>query len=370
MNSLIEFRDRNTRKRKKIKERIDSELNLSAIVEEEPEQLTVSAYGDNKNRLLDEGAVIEGDGSVYCYIKKGTIEKFMTRNNVYLDNIPEGFVGNINIGHMDYTTFPMPVGEWTMENMQMVDIGDGRKGIDIDVTVDRESLFIKEMERIGHEVSMSAEFYTHTDWEATEDLGMWVIDEILITAYAIVGDGKNVNSNGLKLKGDDMKKEDLEKLKSNVPEEAEETELSVETEEEETVELGIEDTAEAPETEPEEEAELSADPEEEEVELSADEEAEGEEGEEAEEADGEEVEFSEVEAFVNNLQEQICNLRAENAELKKTNKRLNKKLKNELANKSDFVSKFQKLAESTGVAEKDTEKDDVSDYIFGDGIGE
>ena len=378
MNSLIEFRDRNTRKRKKIKERIDSELNLSAIVENEPEKLTVSAYGSDKNRLLDEGAVIEGDGSVYCYIKKGTIEKFMTRNNVYLDNLPENFVGNINIGHLDHATFPFPVGEWTMENMSMVDIGDGRKGIDIDVTVDEESMFIQELKRIGYDVSMSAEFLTHTDWEATEDLGMWVIDEILIDAYAIVGDGKNVNSNGLKLKGEiDMTKEQLEKLKSDVLEpvenepSAEPEELSAE-EPEETVEMGIDDTEEAPGTEPVEEAELSAEPEEEEEEETSDgEEAEGEEVEEDEEAEGDEAAYDEVEAYIETLRNDICNLRAENAELKKTNKRLNKKLKNELANKSDFVSKFKTLAESTGVAEKETqEKNEVSDYIYGDGIGE
>ena len=368
MNSLIEFRDRNTAKRKKIKKRIDSELSLSAIIEGEKETLTVSAYGADKNRLLDEGAVIEGDGSVYCYIKKGTIEKFMTRSNEYLDNLPEDFVGNINIGHFDYTTLPFPVGEWTMENMSMVDIGDGRKGIDIDVTVDRESMFIKELERIGHDVSMSAEFYTHTDWEATEDLGMWVIDEILITAYAIVGDGKNVNSNGLELKGEtDMTKEQLEELKSSVPEEAE-----LAAEPEESVELDVQDTEVALEAEDsvEQETEESAEevPDEE---ASEGEEAEGEEGEEAEEAEGDEADFEEVEAFVASLQEQICNLRAENAELKKTNKRLNKKLKNELENKSDFVSKFRTLAESTGVAEKEVqEKDEVSEYIFGDGIGE
>lgn len=374
MNSLIEFLEKNTHKRKKIKDRIDSELNLSAVHDGEPTKLTAAAYGSNKNRLLDEGAVIEGDGSVYAYIKKGTIEKFMNRDNVHLDNLPEDFVGNINIGHMDHATFPFPVGNWSMENMSMVDIGDGRKGIDIDVTVDAESMFIKELERIGYDVSMSAEFYTHTDWEATEDLGMWVIDEILITAYAIVGDGKNVNSNGLRLKGEiDMTKEQLEALKSNVPD-TEETELSAMTEEGTEEDIQDTETAIKPD-EADDKAELSVETEEaeeaEQAELSAGEETNGEEANEGEEAEGEEATYEEVEAFVASLQEQICQLRAENAELKKTNKRLNKKLKTELASKSDFVSKFKTLAESTGVSEKETqERDEVSDYIFGDGIGE
>ncbi len=386
MNSLIEYLKRNTEKRKKIKNRIDSELSLST--DAEPAKLTVAAYGDNKNRLLDEGAIIEGDGSVFAYIKKGTIEKFMSRNNVYLDNLPEDYVGNINIGHMSHAQFPFPVGEWTMANMSMVDIGDGRKGIDVDVTVDEESPFIKELERLGHEISMSVEMLTHTDWEATEDLGMWVIDEILIQAYAIVGDGKNVNSNGWKLKGEyDMTKKQLEELKAETVSEVDsevtedtakaeltaeetETEETAETEETETEET-VEAEAEEETTEEEVELEAEAETEEETAELSVGEEVESEEeAEDLEEAEDEEATFEDIEAFVNSLQSEICELRNENAELKKTNKRLNKKLKAELASKAQFASKFKVLAEATGVEETPKENVAKNDYIFGDGIGE
>lgn len=376
MNSLIEYLKRNTEKRKRIKNRIDSELSLSADEGFESAKLTVAAYGDNKNRLLDEGAIIEGDGSIFAYIKKGTIEKFMSRNNVYLDNLPEDYVGNINIGHMSHAQFPFPVGEWTMANMSMVDIGDGRKGIDVDVTVDEESPFIKELERLGHDISMSVEMLTHTDWEASEDLGMWVIDEILIQAYAIVGDGKNVNSNGWKLKGEyDMTKKQLEELKTetvsevdSVEEVTEDTEAELSAEETET-----EETVEAEEevTEEETELEAEAETEEETAELSVGEEVESEEEEEdLEEAEDEEATFEDIEAFVNSLQEEICELRNENAELKKTNKRLNKKLKAELASKAEFASKFKVLAEATGVEETPKENVTKNDYIFGDGIGE
>lgn len=373
MNTLIERIRRNTDKRKRIKKRIDSELNLS--VENDADVLCLSAggYSNEANRLIDEGAIIEGDGSVWAYIKKGTLAKFMNRENVYLDNLPEDFVGNIDIGHFDHATFPFPVGEWQMSDMRLVDIGEGRQGIDIDVTLDEESMFIKELKRLGHPISMSIEALFHLDWEATEDLGIPIIDELLIFAYAVVGDGKNVNSNGLELKGESkMTKEQLAELKAKMKSpETEEAGLSAEVTEEEIEETEL-NAEEATDTE---EAELSAeeDPEEEveEAELSASEEADGEEDaeEDIEEAESEEAAYEEVEAYITDLQEQVASLSAENAELKKTNNRLQKKLKAELSKKEEFVSKFASVAESMGVTEP-PEKNKVSDYVFGDGIGE
>lgn len=382
MNNLLKRLEENTLKRKKIKNRIDSEIALSSDLShaDAVQTMSVSATGTESNRLLDEGAVIEGDGSVYAYIKKGTLEKFLNRQNVYLDNLPEDYVGNINIGHLDHATFPFPVGEWAIDNMSLVDIGSGRHGIDVDITVDEQSIFIQELKRLGYDLSISAEFMTHTDWEASEDLGFWVIDEILIFAYAIVGDGKNVNSNGMKLKGDtDMSKEKIENLAVDTVEEepvdetvdlaCEETDEEAKTpveaeakteEEEETVDASAqEDTAE--EEEPEEE------------EASKEEEAEGEEDgdedEADEEADGEDEAFKQVESHIKDLESEVEKLTAENAELKKTNRRLQKKLKNEYDKKDAFVSKFVGIVDATDENKSET-KEKATDYFYGDGIGE
>lgn len=375
MNNLLKFLDVNTERRKKIKKRIDSELNLSAEHGEEETKLSVYTSGVETNRLLDEGAIIEGDGSIFAYIKKGTLEKFLNRENAYLGNLPDDYVGNVNIGHFDHATFPFPVGEWTISDMKLVDIGEGRKGIDIDVKVDEESIFIKELHRLGYDVSMSAEFQAHTDWDASEDLGMWVIDEVLILAYAIVGDGKNVNSNGLQLKGEteDMKKEKIK---------VDEVELeTVEAENEETVEATADETEEVVEAESETEVVTEVtevtETETEETELSASEDTEeveetGEET-ESEEADGEEAEgeeaYAKVETFVDELKDEIEQLKAENAELKKTNNRLQKKLKAELEKKEAFVNKFSSIASAMDVEEHPKENK-PSDYYTGDGIGE
>ena len=102
------------------------------------------------------------------------------------------------------------------------------------------------------------------------------------------------------------------------------------------------------------------------------EEAEGEEGvEDAEEAESEEATYEDVEAFISELQEQVASLSAENAELKKTNNRLQKKLKAEKSKKDEFVSKFASVAKTMGVSETEThEQSKVTDYVYGDGIGE
>ena len=384
MNTLIERIRRNTEKRKRMKERIDGELNLS--VENDADIFCLSAggysYETESNRLIDEGAIIEGDCSVYAYIKKGTLSKFMNRQNVYLDNLPEDFVGNINIGHHDHASWPFPVGKWQMSDMSLVDTGNGRQGIDINVTLDDESMFIKELKRLGNPISMSIEALFHIDEQASEDLGIPIVDEVFIFEYAVVGDGKNVNSNGLELKGEsNMTKDKLAELKAEMETpETEEAELSAEVTEEETIEEEVitEETEEVSdedvdESEPVEELSAEEEPTEdaETAELSVSEEAEGEEGiEDAEEAESEEATYEDVEAFISELQEQVKELSAENAELKKTNNRLQKKLKAEKSKKDEFVSKFASVAKTLGVAEETHEQNKVSDYVYGDGIGE
>lgn len=361
MNNLIKRIEDNTKERKKIKDRIDSMIKLSVDDKDGMVTLATSVNDAKTNRLIDEGAVIEGDGSTYAYIEKGTVEKFLNRENVYLENLPEDFVGNINIGHLDHATFPFPVGEWSMSNMHLVDIGDGRHGIDVDITVDDESVFIQELKRLGYDISLSAEFYTHTDWMATESLGVWVIDEILINAYAIVGDGKNVNSNGLQLNAEgesDMKKDEIKASLEN-----------------ENIEDSIDETEDVDTAIEEENADIAADETDddttdEDIDADADEETESDEAEEGEETDGEEVNFESVQKYIADLESENTQLKAENAELKKSNKRLNKKLKNELQKKEDFVSKFKTVAEKMSVSEAQPESNVTDSYVFGDGIGE
>ena len=396
MNNLIEERDDRTERRKKYKRKVDRMFNLS-YKDEETIKLTASVkkLSDSKIRLLDEGAIV-GDDYIDFIIKKGTLEKFVDGRNEYLPNLTEDFVGSVNLGHMDFATFPFIIGEWSKADLSLVDIDeDGRKGIDVALHLDSDSVFVQELQRQPYDIGISSEFYYHVDWEATDNVGYLVVDEVYIFAYGLVGECGNVNSSGLELKGESnmaentknlaIEEEQTEIMEESI-EETEVTEVTEEVIEESAEEEAEEETAELSEEEPEEETiELSAD----EEETSEDEEAESEEAEEAfgDEAEGDEVDLEEALNAFNELRDQVNQLTAEverlteengtlaeaNAELKKTNNRLSNKLKDEKKKKQAFIENAKSVSVKLGVNEepKQKEKNIANEkFAFGDGIGD
>lgn len=394
-NDLIEKRNERTKQRKARKKRIDALIGLSANPEEKgiiSLSSTVATVSDTNQtvRLIDEGYCDNG-----FVIKKGTLAKYLNGENEYVTgwemvdgswqrtevlNLTDDFVGTVNLGHEDFATHPYILGEFKKSDLTLVDNENDRKGLDIKVRLDEESMFIKELRRQPYDIGVSAEFYYHVDREATDkleaELGMWmpVIDEIFIFAYALVGECGNVGSSGLELKGESNMAEDTKTL-------------AIEEEQtEEIMEESIEETAELSEEEPEEEKiELSA----EEDETSENEEAESEEAEEAfgDEAEGDEVDLEEALNAFNELREQVTQLTAEverltaengtlaeaNAELKKTNNRLSNKLKDEKKKKQAFIENAKSVSVKLGVNEepKQKEKNIANEkFAFGDGIGD
>ena len=222
MNNILEERDKGITERRRVKKHLDSIINLSE-------------GGDNA-RLLDEGAVVVGEDTVRLFIKKGAIEKFMNGENVYLPNIDDNYTGYINLGHDDFYANPISlIGSWNKSDLSVVDIGNGRKGIDVNVRLWDWHPFASIIHNLPYKVGISAEFLGHLDYESSEELGYSVYDEICITDFAVVGNGANVNSNGLMLKGENMK--DMDKLQASLNEMAEEN-----TEDTPTVEPATDDT--------------------------------------------------------------------------------------------------------------------------------
>lgn len=415
MSNLIEDRDERTRKRKKNKRKMDELIGLSYHDEDKQTMsLSVSAVelsedalelADRKIRLLDEGFFDQG-----FVIKKGTIEKFLNGKNEkirevvmsedgqweYGDvmNLTDDFVGTVNLGHMDFATFPFIIGEWTKEDLSLAEIGNERVGLDVNLNLDKNSIFVKELKRQPYDIGVSAEFYYAVNYDDTEALSEMlgtytlVIDEIFIFAYGLVGECGNVNSSGLELNGgnimDKEKMPDIEQLEEDFIAEGEE----IEENEEEEIETEVEEeSAEESEEEVIEEAADEADEEEiedadEEEAEEADEEAEGEEveAEVDDEAFDDETDLDEVLELVNDLKgqvsqltEKLASLEEANCELKKTNRKLNKKLKDEKDKKESFIKNAKDISVKLGINEdKPKEKENVADtrYAFGDGIGE
>ncbi|MHC5215201.1 hypothetical protein ACYSNR_00930 [Enterococcus sp. LJL128] len=180
--------------RQQYKKLLDGTIDLSVKKTDKDEVFYLQSITPNNEfvRLLDEGSVLYGDGSVRAYIKKGVLEDFY-------NSLDDDYVGVINIGHFPYAEFPFPVGAWSKEDLRLVDIGDGRKGLDARMAIDEESIFIKELRRQHNTIGISAEFSYSIDDTVDEELLErldWapVIDKLTIHDFGIIGEPGNCNS--------------------------------------------------------------------------------------------------------------------------------------------------------------------------------
>ena len=184
-----------TQKRMQAKQELDSYVTLAASSNKDDKTITLSASGDKGTyRLLDEGFVVDTEGYPLFYIMKNTIQNFF-------DKLSTDYVGSINIGHMSFASFPFLVGDWSKQALNVIDIGDGRKGLDVTPNLNDESLFIKELKTAGYPIGISAEFSYKLDLEATEEYGIDMVNEIDIAHFALVGEAGNVGSSNINLKG-------------------------------------------------------------------------------------------------------------------------------------------------------------------------
>ena len=401
-NSLIEERDERTKKRKKFKKKMDSIIGLS-YHDQEHNVMSLSVEGTltgETARLLDEGYCDNG-----FVLKKGTLSKYLNGQNENVRgwtmggdghwertdvlNLNDDFVGTVNLGHMDFATFPIILGEWTKDDMTLVNTENERQALNLDVRLDEESVFVKELRRQKHSIGVSAEFWYHINEEDTSELsymlGTWmpVIDEIFIFAYALVGECGNVNSSDMNLKGGLImppnEKMDIEELDVQIEQNDDETAENPE----ETVELSdtnIEQTEEPIENGSESDHGEEAEVEEVIEEITDDDEDESDETED-DEADGLEQVLAivtELRGQVEKLTAQIASLTTANEELKKTNRRLQGKLKNEKDKKEKFLANAKGISvallpdEDIDEPQKNESEESVArrKYIYGDGIGE
>lgn len=208
----IEERDKRTVKRRLAKKKFDDRIKFAS---EDKAQ---------KVRLLDEGVVTYTDGSPYMFIEKGTIEQ-------YVSSLSSDFVGYITLGHMDMGAVPLVLGTWTKEDLEVEDIGDGRKALNVVMRLDYRLSIVRDLARMPFDMAVSVEMYTGEDPDQKkaetlcEEAGYYIpcINQIDIIGFSIVGDGANVESNGITLstKGVQMEMHDMnsvEKLKARIAE--------------------------------------------------------------------------------------------------------------------------------------------------------
>lgn len=248
-------------RRKKGKAFYDNAITLSSV-DKENYYVSVnlsSGYVENKpTRLIDEGAITyEGGDDIRLYIKKGAVQAFY-------DSLSSDYVGYINLAHIDITSLPLNLGTWTKDDLTVVDIGDGRKGLDVNVKLNRELHIVQDLLKQEIPLSISAELRGTLDFESSFKFNAPFYNEIEIAGFSVVANPANVNSTGenLNSKGDSEMNlwEKILKLSSENKEEKKNEALENKEEEKEEKEPSKEEKApesKTDEAENEEEAKKS-----------------------------------------------------------------------------------------------------------------
>ena len=296
---------------------------------------------DNFVRLLDEGVVVEGDGTPYAVIAKGALKE-------WYDNLPRNFSGYINKDHIS----GLDLGKFSKDNLRVVEIGDDRYGIDVNVKLDHELYATKDLLHQMNRKALSAEFYYEADEYVKasvvtgEDFPDWYlipkINAVSIVGYAVVDNPKNANSydENLLEKASSEERNDMPELKAKLDEDEKvEASAGAGFDPEAEAAAGI-DPVEETEA-PAEEAEVEAP-----VEETEAEEVETTEPAEETEAEAEtetEEETDKVEASIEEIGKQLEAFKAEIAEKDAKIAELEAKLAAKDAQKEGFENKLAKL---------------------------
>ena len=245
-------------RRKKGKAFYDNAITLSSVDKENhyvSVNLSSGCVENKPTRLIDEGAITyEGGDDIRLYIKKGAVQAFY-------DSLSSDYVGYINLAHIDIASLPLNLGTWTKDDLTVVDIGDGRKGLDVNVKLNRELHIVQDLLKQEIPLSISAELRGTIDFESSFKFNALFYNEIEIAGFSVVANPANVNSTGenLNSKGDsemnlwekilklssENKEEKNNDALENKEEEKEEKEPSKEEKEPESKEEGTENKEEA-----------------------------------------------------------------------------------------------------------------------------
>lgn len=245
-------------RRKKGKAFYDNAITLSSVDKENhyvSVNLSSGCVENKPTRLIDEGAITyEGGDDIRLYIKKGAVQAFY-------DSLSSDYVGYINLAHIDIASLPLNLGTWTKDDLTVVDIGDGRKGLDVNVKLNSELHIVQDLLKQEIPLSISAELRGTIDFESSFKFNALFYNEIEIAGFSVVANPANVNSTGenLNSKGDsemnlwekilklssENKEEKKNEALENKEDEKEEKEPSKEEKTPESKEEGTENKEEA-----------------------------------------------------------------------------------------------------------------------------
>ena len=246
--TIVKEIQKSLKTRKEAKKILDESINLSNLKDKEL-TMNLSNIGfveGTTMRLLDEGALYyEGGEKVRLFFEKGTIQAFY-------DTLSDDYVGYVNLAHLDIWDLPLNLGTWTKQDLSIVDIGNGRVGLNVDVHLNEKLHIVQDLMAQEIPLSLSAELGLGVDYEESQRQGYPCIEKINIKGFSIVGNPANANSTSIDLsvKGEEEMtlkefltgKKDEEVVETKVEEVQEEETL--ETKEEQPTEEKVELSAE------------------------------------------------------------------------------------------------------------------------------
>ena len=198
--TIVQDIKKSLKQRKDSKRNIDESINLENLKDKELILTLNNTYlQDNSVRLLDEGAIMyEGGKRIRLYIMKGAIDKFY-------QSLSDDYVGYVNLAHIDIWSLPLNIGTWTKQDLTVVDIGDGRKGLNVNADINENLNIVKDLRAQEIPLSISAELQLQIDWEKTFTLDFLCVSGIDIKGFSVVGNPANANSTSIELnvKGED-----------------------------------------------------------------------------------------------------------------------------------------------------------------------
>lgn len=199
--TIVKEIQKSLKTRKEAKKILDESINLSNLKDKEL-TMNLSNIGfveGTTMRLLDEGALYyEGGEEVRLFFEKGTIQAFY-------DTLSDDYVGYVNLAHLDIWDLPLNLGTWTKQDLSIVDIGNGRVGLNVDVHLNEKLHIVQDLMAQEIPLSISAELQLQIDWEKTFTLDFLCVSGIDIKGFSVVGNPANANSTSIELnvKGED-----------------------------------------------------------------------------------------------------------------------------------------------------------------------
>lgn len=199
--TIVKEIQKSLKTRKEAKKTLDESINLSNLKDKEL-TMNLSNIGfveGTTMRLLDEGSLYyEGGEKVRLFFEKGSIQAFY-------DTLSDDYVGYVNLAHLNIWELPLNLGTWTKQDLSIVDIGNGRVGLNVDVHLNEKLHIVQDLMAQEIPLSLSAEVGLGVDYEESQRQGYPCIEKINIKGFSIVGNPANTNSTSIELnvKGED-----------------------------------------------------------------------------------------------------------------------------------------------------------------------